>query len=418
MLTPGSVAGGALPETATQERWSQIFAGAGHIFSHAFFATYTVVVVHLAAVGEFGGNYDELLPLMGVGLFLYGVFAMPAGLLSDRWSVPGMMVVFFVGSGAAAIFCGLADSRTALWIALTLTGLFGAIYHPVGISWLARRPTGRGRAMGVNGMLGNLTVAFTPVLAGVLIDVFTWRAAFVVPGVVCVLAGLALLYCIQTGRVRDASGERAFANAESSPREMRQAILLLALLAVCTGFFFNATFSIMPKFVADSIPALAGGGMTSIGLTVAPIYMIGAASQVLGGYLADRYSEKWVYMGCWLLVVLGVLPLVAIIGPLAIPFAVLAVSANVTSLPAENAMYARFSPPAWRGTFYGIKFVLVYGVGWPAVEAAGWFYGESGNFVPLFAALAVIAAVALIVALALPRTPARRVAGTAAAGVR
>ena len=176
-------------------------------------------------------------------------------------------------------------------------------------------------------------------------------------------------------------------------------------MAICTGVFFNATFTIMPKFVADSIPGLAEGGMTRIGFAVAPIYLVGALAQICGGYLSDRYSVKWIYVACWGMVLLTLLPLSMLVGPVAVPFALLAISFNVMSLPPENVMYARFSPPAWRGTFYGIKFVLAFGVGWPAVEAAGWLYGRAGNFTELFLALTAVAALALAAALALPKTP-------------
>ena len=384
---------------------ARFFAGAGHVFSHVFFSAYAVVVVDMAARGEFGGNYATLLPLMGFGLFLYGLCAIPAGLLGDRWSGPGMMVVFFLGSGAASLFAGVSGSRTELWIALSLIGMFGSIYHPVGIAWLVRNPARRGRAMGMNGMVGNATVGLTPPLAGILIDTFSWRAAFLVPGALSLALGVMLIFCIATGRTRATPGKTGFTEIKSSPGEIRHAILLLAVVAICTGVFFNATFTIMPKFVADSIPGLAEGGMTRIGFAVAPIYLVGALAQICGGYLSDRYSVKWIYVSCWGMVLLTLLPLSMLVGPVAVPFALLAISFNVMSLPPENVMYARFSPPAWRGTFYGIKFVLAFGVGWPAVEAAGWLYGRAGNFTELFLALTAVAALALAAALALPKTP-------------
>ena len=68
-------------------------------------------------------------------------------------------------------------------------------------------------------------------------------------------------------------------------------------------------------------------------------------------------------------------------------------------------MYARFSPPAWRGTFYGLKFILAFGLGWPAVELAGWVYGVQESFGLLFMVLAGVSAIAVLVALGLPRSP-------------
>lgn len=388
-----------------EHRLTQFFSGSGHVFSHVFLTTYAVVVVDLAARGEFGGDYGTLLPLMGVGLFLYGAGAIPAGLLGDRWSGPGMMVVFFLGTGLAAGFAGLAESRWGLWVALSAVGLFSSIYHPVGIAWLAKNPNRRGWVLGINGMLGNATIGVTPPVAGVLIDLFSWRAAFLVPAAVCAMLGIALLYFVRTQRITAHRVERASVPSETEPHEMRRAMICLAVAVTCTGLFFNATSSIMPKLVADGLPNWSAGGLTQVGLAVAPIYLVGAVTQVLGGYLADRYPMKIVYVGCWMLLLVSLIPLAVLVGPAALPFALLAVSFNVASLPAENVMYARFSPPAWRSTFYGIKFVLAFGMGWPAVEFAGRIYKLTGGFETLFVALVAVAGVAVAAALALPRSP-------------
>ena len=385
----------------------RFFSGAGHVFSHVFFSSYAVVVVGLAARGEFGGDYATLLPLVGLGLFLYGLCAIPAGLLGDRWSGPWMMVLFFVGSGGAAMYSGLAESRYALWIGLSLIGLFGAIYHPVGISWLVRNSSRRGWSIGVNGMIGSLTVGVTPPLAGVLIDVFSWRAAFLVPGFISFALGVVLAFLVITQQVGEQGvRESPYAPSLASGREIGYAILFLSLGAICTGAIFSATSNIMPKFVADLFPAI-GTSMTMVGLAVAPIYLVGAVAQLAGGYLSDRFSLKWIYITCWMVTLLALLPLVWFTGVVALPFAVLAVSFNSMSLTPENMMYARFSPPAWRGTFYGIKFVLAFGIGWPAVEVAGWIYGRTGGFDELFQVLLIAVVLGLAAALALPRTPVR-----------
>ena len=58
------------------------------------------------------------------------------------------MVVFFVGTGGAAIATGSAGSPAALAFGLAAIGLFGSIYHPVGTAWLVRNAANRGRALG------------------------------------------------------------------------------------------------------------------------------------------------------------------------------------------------------------------------------------------------------------------------------
>lgn len=387
---------------------ARFYSGAGHVFSHLFFAGYAIVVVDLARQGTFGLDYAALLPMTGVGLFLYGLGAIPAGILGDRWSVPGMMVVFLVGTGVAAVATGLAQSSLGLWLGLSGIGLFSSIYHPVGIAWVAERRVRRGRTLGINGMLGAGTFALAPPLAGILTDTFSWRAAFIAPGILCLLLGLVLLAEMLTGRI---GGERKRASlppAESSVGDMRRAMVLLAIAVVGAALFFNVVTAVLPQLVADNAGTVIGTGMTSLGLAVAPFFLVGAFTQLIGGFLADRFPVKFVYAGSWALLLLAMGPVVLLMGsPVVLPFALLAVGLSLLGLPAENVMYAKFSPPSWRGTIYGVKFVLAFGIGWPAVELSGWLYGATGGFTTLFLVLAVAVALVLVCAILLPGGEAR-----------
>ncbi len=388
-----------------ERRLTMAFSAVGHFFSHLFFAAYALVVVDLAAKGAFGLGYEDLLPLMGLGLFLYGAGAVPSGILGDRWSAPGMLVIFLVGTGLAACATGYAQSRTALWIGLSAIGLFGSIYHPVGIAWLTRDARGRGWMLGVNGMVGNLAIGFSPLIAGVLIDQFSWRAVFVLPGILCLLTGLGLAWAWQRGCFRGGAQILATARNETERSDMRRALSVLAIVILCAGLVDNALFAILPQFVADSAPALAAGGMTQLGLVVAPLYLLGAASQLVSGWLSDRLPVKPIYVACWIIQIGAFGTLVVVVGPFAIPVALIGLSCALAALTPENLMLARFSPPAWRSTMYGLKFVLAFGVGWPAVELAGGFYGSRGSFDMLFLVIAACAAVAATAALALPGLP-------------
>ena len=60
--------------------------------------------------------------------------------------------------------------------------MFAAIYHPVGIAMLVAAPEKMGRALGWNGLWGNLGLAAAALVSGALMDLWGWRAAFFVPG--------------------------------------------------------------------------------------------------------------------------------------------------------------------------------------------------------------------------------------------
>ena len=167
-----------------------LFSNVGHSFSHMFTVLYATAVLYLPKV--FDMPYGELLGLSSLGLVLFGVAALPAGWLADRWSQIGMMVIFFLGIGVGAIFVGLAEGSKGLFIGLTLIGLFASIYHPVGIAWVVAWAKKQGMTLGINGVFGNVGSAIAPVFVGLMIDYVTWRAAFVIPGVLSVVVGIGL----------------------------------------------------------------------------------------------------------------------------------------------------------------------------------------------------------------------------------
>ncbi|MEL0020854.1 MAG: MFS transporter, partial [Rickettsiales bacterium] len=183
-------------------RLSMIFSCIGHFYIHMMTAFYFVIVLTL--VVEWDEPYSELLQLWIIASALLGLVAIPAGRLADRWSVRGMMVLFFIGMGGASILCGLVSSKLALVFALSGIGIFGAIYHPVGIPWLIRN-SGRntGKALAINGIFGSLGNAGAGVIAGLLIEFFGWRMAFIVPGAVCLITGAAMLWFVLREQIVD-----------------------------------------------------------------------------------------------------------------------------------------------------------------------------------------------------------------------
>ena len=60
-------------------------------------------VAVLALTKEWELGYSKLIPYLTPGLITFDVFFLPAGWLAGRWSREGVIGVFFVGIGLAAI---------------------------------------------------------------------------------------------------------------------------------------------------------------------------------------------------------------------------------------------------------------------------------------------------------------------------
>ena len=399
-------------EFGTKPHLVSVFSNLGHTFTHMFTILYATAVLYLP--GIFGLPYGEMLGLASFGLILYGVAALPAGWLGDRWSQAGMMVLFFVGLGVGGIVTGCANTVRELFIGLSLIGLFASIYHPVGIAWLVAAARKQGMTLGINGVFGNVGSAAAPVFVGLTIDFLTWRAAFVLPGLASILIGLWLAYAWRSGWVVDVSGDRV-PPPPPEPGTMRRVFIVLTLTMVCNGFVYAGVTNCMPKLFEMGLGSGLAASYTEIGLFVGLIVALSSLNSVLGGWLADRYSPRSVYIIFWLLMTPVLLATTSMQGIHLLVIVWMALAFNITFAAAENMLVARYTPFEWRALAYGAKFVLALGIGGPTVILAGELFDRNGNFDLLYLLFGLSAGFAALCATLLPRpaptVPAVQVSG-------
>ena len=111
-------------------------------------------VAALALTKDWELGHFELIPYATPGLIAFGVFALPAGWLADRWSREGVMGMFFVGNGLAAIGTSFVKNPIQMGVGLFIIGMFAAIYRPVGLAMIARGGQQMGRDITFNGVWG------------------------------------------------------------------------------------------------------------------------------------------------------------------------------------------------------------------------------------------------------------------------
>lgn len=381
-------------------RLAQIFSNTGHAFSHLFMLIYPTVVIALES--EFSSPYHRLIGLILIGNILFGAAALPAGYLGDKWGAVRLMILFFVGTGSGSILVGMASTEIQLAAGFAVVGLFGAIYHPVGIAWVARRVVNRGKALGLNGVFGSIGVGLAPILAAVLTDFWSWRAAFILPGIISILIGCILAFMFNRGKITDGETVSNKEPSEATENEMKRGVLLLLITVACTGLIYQATSFALPKLIELRLSGILGEGLIGVGAVVSVIYFVSGGAQLVGGWLADRFKLTRVYLVCWLLQV-PLLVLVAVMhSGLLIPVLAAMVVSNTIGSPAENSLFAKYSPPKWRSTAFGIKFVLALGVASASIPLISWIFEETGGFVLLFLILAAFAILAALTAAFLP----------------
>lgn len=392
-----------------------LFSSVGHALMHMMTAFYAVIVVTLAVAWDLPA--ERLLELYAPSAVLLGVMSLPAGWASDRFGAPLMMVVMFLGLGVSSIACGLVGrgDTTALMLALCGLGAFGAIYHSAGIGWIIRNSRHQGHAMGVNGLWGNAGLALYGVVPGLLITLASWRAAFIVPGVVCLAVGGALAWQIVRRRVGDRAMPAA-AGASPGKREFWRVFSVLSVTMALEGIVWSAVMFgaalVFETRLADDIArlrqALASLGLATqtvlwVGLATTMIYAVsGLAQYALGRRVIDRYPLKSVYLVASALQVVAMLALGLGGGWLALGGAILSAVLSSAAGPVENILIARYTPSRYHGVGFGAKFVVALGASPLAILLIAWVRKTTGSLDLLFLGLAGVAVAITAVATLLP----------------
>lgn len=373
------------------------FLNLGHFIDHLSMLVFPTVVVALAR--NWQQSYSELLPLAVGGFIAFGAFALPAGWLADHWSRYKMLALFFFGVGGSLFLTGFAQSPWQIGAGLTLTGMFAAIYHPVGIAMLVSAPAKMGKALGWNGLFGNLGLAAAALIAGALMDAAGWRAAFFVPGLAAMAAGVAFLALVpDPGRVPRTSKSLGL---HVDRRTMTRIFTILLIATACGGIIFNSTTVSMPKVFDERLRALTQTNF-GIGALVALVYTIAAFAQVLMGTLIDRTELKRLMIG----IALVQIPLLFLAANLdgwpMLVAALLMMLAVFGQIPLNDAIVGRYIADEYRARVLAVRYVVSLGVAAVGVPLVAGLHATGGGFRYVFYVLAALAAGMLTTSLFFP----------------
>ncbi|ERO63863.1 MFS transporter [Pseudomonas piscis] len=382
------------------------YVNAAHVIDHMFMLIFPAAV--LGMTQAFAMDYAALIGLSLGGFIAFGAGSLPAGWLGDHWSRRRMMLLFFFGIGGSSILTGLSSSPAMLTLGLTLMGVFAAIYHPVGTAMLVAYARNRGREIGINGMWGNLGVAFSALLTGFLVARFGWRSAFILPGAVAIVLGIGFAWQVREEPIP----VRAHAPLKGQGGQQISMFLVFAVLALATatgGVVFNATTMTYPKLFQERLLEVFTSPQT-LGVVVSLAYAFGAVAQLTMGRLLHRFSLKWPFIVMtlfqgplllalahaegWNVIVLGAAFMFVVFGQVTV----------------NDAMVANFVAPQWQARVFALRYCLSFGASATAIPLIALVEPRQG-LAGLYLILGAIAALTFVAALAFPRTPAEAALG-------
>lgn len=150
----------------------------------------TIVNVALPRIGrELGTSVSGLQWIVDGYLLSLAGLVLIAGALGDRYGRRRVYLIGVAWFGAASLLCGLAPNIGLLVAARLLQGVGGALLTPGALAILdsSFARADRARAIGAWSGLSGVATAVGPLVGGLLIQVWSWRLAFLINPPIAVL---------------------------------------------------------------------------------------------------------------------------------------------------------------------------------------------------------------------------------------
>ncbi len=346
--------------------------------------------------------------IVTVGYGLFGVGALPGGVLVDRIGSDRLITLCLFGMAGSFVLLGLSPNLLVVAVALLLWGVAASVYHPAGLTLLSKGVSARGTGFAYHGIAGNVGTGLGPLATAILLLFVDWTVVAMMLAVPALVAGVyamraefdetAAVDAATTrndgGDGEDGGDDRGSTNVRSlaefvteSRRLFVGGFALVFVVVMASGLYYRGVLTFLPNLL-ESLPGFEPIPLTSVlpvevtdalgveagsDRAINPeryfysgLLMIGVLGQYIGGKLSDRIPvEAGLVGGFGLLAVLAVVFLPAAnagLTPLLVVGAVLGCALFLVQ-PLYQATVAEYSPAGTRGLSYGFTYLGVFGVG-------------------------------------------------------
>ena len=336
-----------------------------HLIVHAQMMVFPTLLLLFQTEYQLG--MDTLGLMATVGTFMFGLGAIPAGILEEHIGAKTLLIIYQIGSAIGGMIIILSNTPFQITIGLATLGLSSSIYHPAGLTILSKSLNRLSKGLGIHGIAGSLGLALGPLLAGAAAEVGSWKLSYFIW--IILQLGLALASYFLIPYNKNITNKTI-----SSFRTKKSSILLYYCMVISLGFSFGGFSTYMPSLFGTQTSGIFSllSGSLKTGFFTTLVFLCGIAGQALGGYFGDRYSRTHLL---FVIIILNI-PFLTLIGYtkgwLLLLCSIVFGVVYFSNQPVSNALLADFTSNAHRGLGYGISFFLSFGIGGIAPAVCGW----------------------------------------------
>ena len=406
---------------------------AGHAMVHVY--ELSIPILMTVWLLEFSTTAALLGTVVSVGYGLFGVGALPGGLLVDRYGSRTLVVACLAGMGVSFLLLSAAPGVVGIAAALGVWGLSASVYHPAGLTLISNGVSERGRGFAYHGMAGNAGIAGGPLATAILLVAFEWQTVAILlaaPALLAAVVGLRIDFdpraavdagdTASDGGAVDRGAPTSLAGFVAESRALFTAGFALVFVIVSLdGLYYRGVLTFLPGLLGDFLTAAVGDVRPGIfapdsplaeefdlaGYLYAGLLTVGIGGQYVGGRLTERIEPDR-----GLILVLSALAAIAVafvpaarfgLGGLLVASVVLGFTL-FSIQPLTQATIAKYSVPDSRGLSFGYTYLAIFGVGALGAAVSGTVLTYASASV-MFLVLAGFAAAAATLAVVLVTRP-------------
>lgn len=248
------------------------------------------------------------------GIFFVGYMALqiPGGILASRWSAKKTITILMIAWGATAVLTGLVQTRTQLYIARFVLGVFeGGVWPAVLVllaTWFPQDERARANALWMTCL--PISAAGMAPLTGWLLTFLTWRQVFVIEGIPP-LIWAAVWWVLAADRPSEAAWCSADERHDIESRIAREnagkpasagywaALSDRTVLGLFLAYFFwMAGFYGFTMWVPSVVKSFAGTGASAarVGLLSAIPFLFAVLGMIVTSNWSDRRMKRQAFV--------------------------------------------------------------------------------------------------------------------------